>query len=225
MNIGPYRFVQTCTACPEQYDVYYDGEQVAYVRLRHGQLYASIPRCGDKIVYVVDFLGDPWKGCFDGEDERAFHLYEITQVVERERKNMTEQQEVTLESLKAAVLADGVIDAEEVTQIRTAIYADGKIDREEADFIFDLNDVVSGRANDPSWTQLFVDSISSYVLEDDTSPGVIDSDEAAYLKEKIHGDGQVDETEKALLSNLKTNAQGDIPADVQFLFDMYLSSN
>ena len=31
-------FNMTCERCPEQYDVYYQGEKVAYVRLRWGLL-------------------------------------------------------------------------------------------------------------------------------------------------------------------------------------------
>lgn len=27
---------KTCEACPEQYDAYYKGEKIAYLRLRHG---------------------------------------------------------------------------------------------------------------------------------------------------------------------------------------------
>ena len=31
------------------------------------------------------------------------------------------------------------------------LYADGVIDREEADFLFSINDVVSGNKNSPAW--------------------------------------------------------------------------
>ena len=36
--IGGYDFKCTCFACPEQYDVYLNGESIAYVRERHGHL-------------------------------------------------------------------------------------------------------------------------------------------------------------------------------------------
>lgn len=129
----------------------------------------------------------------------------------------------TLEQFAAALVDDGVIDEAEVGQIRTRLFDDGKIDREEADFLFKVNDAVSGNANHASWQGLFVEAISSHVLEDDTSPGEIDNDEAAYLKTRIHGDGKVDETEKALLKNLKEKATGETPTDLKFLFDMYLN--
>ncbi|MDR1372363.1 MAG: TerB family tellurite resistance protein [Dysgonamonadaceae bacterium] len=113
----------------------------------------------------------------------------------------------TLKELKNSILADGVIDEAEVKQLREVLYADGKIDKEEADFLFELNDAVSGKANHSSWETLFVEAITNFLLEDETSPGEIDEDEAQWLLEKIQGDGQLDETEKALLANLKSKAK------------------
>ena len=76
-----------------------------------------------------------------------------------------------LSELKTQVLEDGIIDAEEVAQLKERLYADGIIDREEAEFLFELNDAVSGKANDPSWQTLFVEAIAAHVLEDEESPG------------------------------------------------------
>jgi hypothetical protein len=120
----------------------------------------------------------------------------------------------TLSDFKTAILEDGVIDAEEVSKIKERLYEDGIIDREEADFLFDLNDAVSGKENDPSWSKFFVEAISDHVLKDDQSPGEIDQDEASYLIDKIKGDGQVDQTELALLVNICENATGDTPENL-----------
>lgn len=114
---------------------------------------------------------------------------------------------VNLEELKKELLADGIIDAAEVQTIKEVIYEDGKIDKEEADFLFEINDAVSGKENAPEWKALFVDAITSYLLEDETSPGEIDDDEAKELYEQIKGDGQVDDTERALLENLKAKSK------------------
>ena len=35
----------TCFACPEQYDVFLDGEQVGYLRLKHGVFRCDYPAC------------------------------------------------------------------------------------------------------------------------------------------------------------------------------------
>ena len=109
--------------------------------------------------------------------------------------------------LEKFISADGVIDEAEVQQLREILYADGKIDKEEADFLFDLNDSVSGKDNHPSWETIFIEAITAFLLEDEASPGEIDNDEAKWLLAKIQGDGQVDGIEKALLDNLKAKAK------------------
>ena len=95
-----------------------------------------------------------------------------------------------LDQLKKDLLADGIIDSDEVKTIKKVIYEDGKIDKDEADFLFELNDAVSGK-----------------VLEDEVSPNEIDDDEAEYLYDQIKGDGQVDDIERALLENIKAKAK------------------
>jgi len=78
--IGNLEFIGTCGSCPEQYDVVLakDGKryQVGYVRLRWGRVRADCPDCGSEEVYSYSW-DDGWKGCFDDEDERVYHLKEI----------------------------------------------------------------------------------------------------------------------------------------------------
>lgn len=118
-----------------------------------------------------------------------------------------------LNKLKVSILADGIIDKSEVEQLKGLLYADGKIDKEEAEFLFELNNEVSGAHNDPSWTDLFVDAITSFLLEDPTSPGVVDEDEAKWLVNMIKGDGKLDETETRLIQNLKSKSS-DLPKSI-----------
>ena len=70
-----------------------------------------------------------------------------------------------------------------------------------------MNDAVSEKENDHSWASLFIEAITSFLLDDETSPGEIDSDEAEWLFNKVQGDGQVDDIEKKLLLNLKEKAK------------------
>ncbi len=111
-----------------------------------------------------------------------------------------------LQALKSEVLADGKVDADEVQKLSTAIFADGVVDREEADVLFEINDKVSGQANDTGWDDLFIKGVSSHVLSDETSPGEIDEGEADYLISKVMADGKVDDLEKKLLVNIKAKA-------------------
>lgn len=113
----------------------------------------------------------------------------------------------TLEQLKNELLADGIIDANEVKELNEILYADGKIDADEANFLFDLNDAVSGNENHPDWEIFFIKAISDYLLEDDNSPNEIDKDEADWLYQKIKSDGQIDSIERNLLMNLKEKSK------------------
>lgn len=58
-------------ACPEQYDVFLDGKQVGYVRLRHGDMTVECPDCGGNLVYEASPRGD---GDFYDEAERDYYL-------------------------------------------------------------------------------------------------------------------------------------------------------
>ena len=104
------------------------------------------------------------------------------------------------------ILEDGVIDEAEVSAIRAKIFDDGVIDQEEADFLFDLNDGTNVGDNHASWQALFVEAISSYVLDDESSPNEIDSDEGDWLLNRIEGDGVCDANEIALLKNIQKKA-------------------
>lgn len=77
MKILGYDLVLTCGACPEQYDVFKDGEQVGYLRLRHGYFRADYPDCGGETVYTATPEGD---GIFE-EDERDFYLTAAIQAI------------------------------------------------------------------------------------------------------------------------------------------------
>jgi len=62
--------VQTCGACPEQYEAFIKNKQVGYLRLRHGVFSVESPDCGGEIIYEATLNGD---GIFD-EDERDYYL-------------------------------------------------------------------------------------------------------------------------------------------------------
>lgn len=70
MRIGGYELVQTCGACPEQYDVFKDKKQVGYLRLRGGWFRADVPDVGGKTVFESYPYGD---GEFE-DHERFNHL-------------------------------------------------------------------------------------------------------------------------------------------------------
>lgn len=59
MTRDDYKLVKTCSACPEQYDVMLDGEEVGYLRLRHGSFRCEYNYGGrDEVVYSASPDGD-----------------------------------------------------------------------------------------------------------------------------------------------------------------------
>ena len=57
-------------ACSEQYDAFIEGEQVGYLRLRHGRFTVECPDCGGYLVYSANTNGD---GSFE-KTERDYYL-------------------------------------------------------------------------------------------------------------------------------------------------------
>ncbi|MDR1552818.1 MAG: YqhA family protein [Prevotellaceae bacterium] len=106
-----------------------------------------------------------------------------------------------LNEIKEKMLVNNIIGEEEIRQI-SEILADNGISRENANILFDLKDACTGK-NHSSWEKLFIDAITSYLLDDDVSPGQIDDDEAKWLRAKVQHDGKLTKIDKALLANLK----------------------
>lgn len=65
---------ETCRACPEQYDVFYDDQEVGYMRLRHGTFRAEYR---GEVVYAANTKGD---GRFH-DDEREHYLNEACRAI------------------------------------------------------------------------------------------------------------------------------------------------
>lgn len=71
--------VQTCGACPEQYDVLDgEGKNIGYLRLRHGSFRAEYM---GETVYTANPRGD---GLFE-EDERNFYLNRAVAAIKEAR--------------------------------------------------------------------------------------------------------------------------------------------
>lgn len=107
-----------------------------------------------------------------------------------------------LNSLKKKIVANGIISAEEVSLLREELLQDG-MSMEKGDFLFVLKDNINPSHVDVSFMPLFVDAISSLLLEDEESPGEIDENEAKWLRAKIQYNGTLDKYDCALLKNLK----------------------
>jgi hypothetical protein len=90
--INNYRLICTCSACPEQYDVFDNttGGLMGYLRLRHGGFRADCPDVGGEIVYSSNPKGD---GIFD-EDERLPELIKAVVAIKNWWDKLKEEQNI-----------------------------------------------------------------------------------------------------------------------------------
>jgi len=87
--IKGYELQLTCSACPEQYDVFNNQNiMCAYLRLRHGWFYAAVPDVGGKIVYQTKSSdGD---GCFE-DNERLKYLNRAIIAIDKHYKKQVKK--------------------------------------------------------------------------------------------------------------------------------------
>jgi hypothetical protein len=78
LEINGFILKLTCPAYPEQYDVYKDGVQVGYLRLRHGYFTCDYPDCNGETIYEAEPKGD---GYFE-DDERLQYLTQALDVLQ-----------------------------------------------------------------------------------------------------------------------------------------------
>lgn len=69
--------VETCGACPEQYEAFIADKQVGYLRLRHGHFRVDFPDCGGETIYSAYPAGD---GSFT-DKERPYFLKKARQAI------------------------------------------------------------------------------------------------------------------------------------------------
>lgn len=85
INTYNFEFYETCGACPEQYDVFLEGKQVGYVRLRWARLRCDYPDVGGETIYVHEWSGkaamDGYRGQFPSEEQRNYHLDLIAKAI------------------------------------------------------------------------------------------------------------------------------------------------
>lgn len=77
MIIKGLNFIETCSACPEQYDVKDEqGNMVGYVRLRYGGLTCEYPNVNGEVIFSK-YFDDGWMGCFESDEQCQNYLFII----------------------------------------------------------------------------------------------------------------------------------------------------
>lgn len=74
---------------------------------------------------------------------------------------------------------------------------------EKGNFLFSLKSSINNDHVSNDFKILFVDAITSLLLDDEVSPGEIDESEAKWLRAKIQSNAKIDTYDRALLKNLQ----------------------
>lgn len=108
-----------------------------------------------------------------------------------------------LEKVKHTIVADGQLSSADIKLLRDALFDEEGMTRKKANFLFSLKDMISKDRLTSEFKELFIEAISTLLLEDDDSPGEIDDSEAKWLRAKIQTKGYQDNLDISLLDNLR----------------------
>lgn len=112
----------------------------------------------------------------------------------------------TLKEIRKDAIEIGYIDQSIIDRLQEEIQADQQISLEEANFLFTIKKQFANKKNSPNWRTFFIDTITRFLLEDEDSPGVVDEQEAQWLRAHIQSQGSLDRTDQLLLSELRTRS-------------------
>ena len=109
----------------------------------------------------------------------------------------------SLDEIKRELFADGKITADEVEHLRNMLFDEEGMTKEKGDILFEIKNTISPEHRIEEFNNMFVESITNLLLEDEVSPGEIDDSEAKWLRAKIQAKGYRDSLDSALLDSLK----------------------
>lgn len=106
-------------------------------------------------------------------------------------------------SIKRQIISDGELTDSDIQLLENKLFDEEGMTRKKADFLFDLKNTIHKDRLTNEFKELFVKAITTYLLEDESSPGEIEESEARWLRAKIQTRGFVDKLDLKLLNNLK----------------------
>jgi hypothetical protein len=95
-------------------------------------------------------------------------------------------------NIVADVLAARKITAEDVRALRMSTYNDGVAEKGEAERLFAMDE--AAESFDPSWTELFIEAVSDYIVSQVEPHGYVSEENATWLIDHIARDGIVKTT-------------------------------
>ncbi|MCH5214586.1 MAG: YqhA family protein [Muribaculaceae bacterium] len=108
-----------------------------------------------------------------------------------------------LDEFKDIIIKEGHITEEQVVQLQTLLAADSRMNMAKGNLLFEIKEHVAKNKAPASFKKLFINTISKYLLEDESSPGRIDPEEARWLRARIQYEGSYDAYDRALVENLR----------------------
>lgn len=111
--------------------------------------------------------------------------------------------ESQIDNIRREIVSDGKIDHHDLDILKSYIAETGKVNSKIANLLFDIKDNVAHSKLPANFKDFFVATILSYLLDDETTPGEIDEEEAKWLRGKIQKNGKVDAYDMALLNELR----------------------
>ncbi len=79
----------TCQACPEQYEVFFEGFQIGYLRLRGGSFKAIYPDVGGELVFTASPKGD---GVFQEAERFKYLKAAVTALIDKHNSRVLDFQ-------------------------------------------------------------------------------------------------------------------------------------
>jgi len=111
------------------------------------------------------------------------------------------------------ILADNVLDDNELRRLRRQIFQDNHITIHEADMIFEIDTKATKLPKE--WNHFFVNIITDFLIRQTLPIGYVDSIHSNWLIQRIENDGHINEaTEMELMLNILRLAQ-DVPRDLE----------
>ncbi len=88
-----------------------------------------------------------------------------------------------LAATAATIALSGKVEPADILALRRAIYADGVVNRVEAEALFDIERTRT--AHNPEWSQLFVEALTDYTLNQELPVGYLTSSTADWVAEQV----------------------------------------
>lgn len=110
-----------------------------------------------------------------------------------------------LEELREQARRQEGLTAEDLNELRQLLNGGEGMNLAKGNILFDIKEnIVKNKLKVPqSFKRLFVDSITKYLLEDKSSPGRIDKEEAQWLRARIQYNNEYDAYDRALVENIR----------------------